>query len=327
MLVRSALVRRRRWSWLVLVAILVSTAFIFYTIDMQSRTAVQRSKRVPLTEFEYSDDVRGEMDLSSDLSYGVCSSSPQNNTTSEIDTFEVYRDHIAHGVSPPASEIQRLPSRDKLKVFVLPFTHVDPGMISEKPKKSFSDVFFDRLVKSGRLELASGSWVMTDEANVYYPVTVDNIVEGHQFLYEEFDDVKHTVVWSNDPFGYSNSVPYIFTQAGIKRAVINRVHHDVKRYLQKRKAIPFEWRQYFGETLSLFFRGLRFGKVFTESISNPDGSSGMLTHVLPYTHYDILNSCGPNPGICCEFDFKRITHFSCPGTKPVPITSANVATK
>ncbi|KAK6736452.1 hypothetical protein RB195_019250 [Necator americanus] len=344
MLVRSALVRRRRWSWLVLLAILVSTAFIFYTIDMQSRTAVQRSKRVPLTEFEYSEDVRGEMDLSSDLSYGVCSSSPQNNMTSEIDTFEVYRDHIAHGVSPPDSEIQRLPSRDKLKVFVLPFTHVDPGWLQtfESYSKDTDSIlsnmhrfmtsnrnmtfmwaeliFFEKwwskqnisvkddvrgLVKSGRLELASGSWVMTDEANVYYPVTVDNIVEGHQFLYEEFDDVKHTVVWSNDPFGYSNSVPYIFTQAGIKRAVINRVHHDVKRYLQKRKAIPFEWRQYF----------------------DPNGSSGMLTHVLPYTHYDILNSCGPNPGICCEFDFKRITHFSCPGTKPVPITSANVATK
>ncbi|RCN37621.1 glycosyl hydrolase family 38 protein [Ancylostoma caninum] len=53
----------------------------------------------------------------------------------------------------------------------------------------------------------------------------------------------------------------------------------------------------------------------------------MLTHVLPYAHYDILNSCGPNPSVCCEFDFKRMTHWSCPGVKPVPITPANVAAK
>ena len=41
-------------------------------------------------------------------------------------------------------------------------------------------------MKEGRFELASGSWVMTDEANAYFPVSVDNIVEGHQFLLKEF---------------------------------------------------------------------------------------------------------------------------------------------
>lgn len=41
------------------------------------------------------------------------------------------------------------------------------------------------MIEEGRLELASGSWVMTDEANAYFPVSVDNIVEGHQFLQKE----------------------------------------------------------------------------------------------------------------------------------------------
>lgn len=31
--------------------------------------------------------------------------------------------------------------------------------------------------------------------------------------------------------------------------------------------------------------------------------------------------------MCCEFDFKRMTHFACPGPKPVPITKANVEFK
>lgn len=117
--------------------------------------------------------------------------------------------------------------------------------------KSFS------LVKSGRLELASGSWVMTDEANPYFPITVDNIVEGQQFVFREFGmespfiDRKHTgirpkTIWSNDPFGYSATVPYLFTKTGIKRAVINRIHHPMKHQLQEQRAIPFRWRQYFG---------------------------------------------------------------------------------
>ncbi|KAJ1366366.1 hypothetical protein KIN20_027006 [Parelaphostrongylus tenuis] len=80
------------------------------------------------------------------------------------------------------------------------------------------------LLKSGRLELVSGSWVMTDEANVYYPVSVDNIIEGYQFIHKEIGEVSPTVVWSNDPFGYSNSIPYLFTQAG-KSTTTNKLNN------------------------------------------------------------------------------------------------------
>ncbi|VDO60823.1 unnamed protein product [Heligmosomoides polygyrus] len=43
-----------------------------------------------------------------------------------------------------------------------------------------------QLVKEGRFDLVTGSWVMTDEANPYYPVSVDNIIEGFQFIAKEF---------------------------------------------------------------------------------------------------------------------------------------------
>ncbi|VDN30766.1 unnamed protein product [Gongylonema pulchrum] len=36
-------------------------------------------------------------------------------------------------------------------------------------------------------------------------------------------DVLAQVMWSNDPFGYGPSVPYLFTKTGIHRAVINRI--------------------------------------------------------------------------------------------------------
>ncbi|CAJ0959170.1 unnamed protein product, partial [Mesorhabditis belari] len=236
-------------------------------------------------------------------------------------------------------------TKEKLEVFLLPFTHVDPGWLrtfdsySEETDKILNNVyefmsqekhktmrflwaefvFFERwwakqndtvktgvkkLVSDGHLELASGSWVMTDEANAYFPVSVDNIVEGHQYLNTEFGKVPSTV-WSNDPFGYSHSVPYLFVKAGVKRTVINRIHHPMKRWLQGQKAIPFHWRQYFDK----------------------NGNDEMFTQILPYTHYDIPNSCGPDSGVCCQFDFRRMTQWGCGGTNPVPITSENVRSK
>lgn len=48
---------------------------------------------------------------------------------------------------------------------------------------------------------------------------------------------------------------------------------------------------------------------------------------MPYAHYDVLNSCGPDDAVCCQFDFRRIKDFSCPGEMPVPITNLNVEDK
>ncbi|CAJ0597017.1 unnamed protein product [Cylicocyclus nassatus] len=287
---------------------------------------------------------RGEMIAT--VGVEACKASPHNNEAAEFDMLTVYREQVAQqGIMfNRTNQGRRHPSTHKLKVFVLPFTHADPGWLQTfnsylKETDAILDnmhnfmtshanmtfmwaelAFFERwwgkqslevrenvrrLVQSGRLEIASGSWVMTDEANVYYPITVDTIIEGHQFLKEELGGVKPSVVWSNDPFGYSNSIQYVFAQAGLKRAVINRIHRGIKRYLQSERAIPFRWRQYF----------------------DVEGESDMLTHVLPYAHYDILNSCGPSSSICCEFDFKRMTHWSCPESKPKPIDASNVATQ
>ncbi|VDM76315.1 unnamed protein product [Strongylus vulgaris] len=333
----------RRKGRAVIVVLLGITALTIYSVGFKN--GVSSYERNATKEDESLEDTFEPEELITVVGAEACKPSPHNNDAAEFDMFDLYREQVAkNGVNHPKNSHPRHPSIDKLKVFVLPFTHVDPGWLqtfdsysketdaildnmhnfmTTNPNMTFmwaELAFFERwwikqsavvrenvrrLVLSGRLELASGSWVMTDEANVYFPITVDNIVEGHQFLKQEFGTISPSVVWSNDPFGYSNSIQYIFTQAGIKRAVINRVHHDIKRYLQSMRAIPFRWRQYFDTT----------------------GESDMLTHLLPYTHYDILNSCGPNPSVCCEFDFKRITHWSCPGPKPVAINPSNVETK
>ncbi|VDN04076.1 unnamed protein product [Thelazia callipaeda] len=225
-------------------------------------------------------------------------------------------------------------------VYVMPFSHVDPGwletfsnylnntnaildnmviFLKQKPRMRFlwcEIAFFERwwslqnettknlvrrFVSSKQLEIASGSWVMTDEANTYFPSIIDNIIEGQQFVYSQLN-VQARVMWSNDPFGYSSSVPYLFANTGVKRAVINRIHHNLKLFLREHGALSFRWRQFF----------------------DAKGESDMYTQVLPYNHYDILNSCGSDAAICCEFDFKRLNHFGCPDEIPVVSTQSNI---
>ena len=150
------------------------------------------------------------------------------------------------------------------------------------------------LIENKQLEFVTGGWVMNDEASVTARAVRAQLKEGRDWLKETFDYVpKYS--WQIDPFGHASGQAVVLKEFGYEGMLIQRVHYHIKKQLAKKNQLEFMWH-------------------------------GVKTHMMPYFSYDGPHTCGPDPAICCQFDFARMYAYGgCPwGKKPVSITDENV---
>ncbi|CAI0455731.1 unnamed protein product [Linum tenue] len=215
---------------------------------------------------------------------------------------------------------------EKLKVFVVPHSHNDPGWkltvdeyyekqsrhildtivdtLSKDPRRKFiweemsylekwwrdsseeKRASLTELVKNGQLEIVGGGWVMNDEANSHFFSIIEQITEGNMWLNDTIGVIPKNS-WAIDPFGYSSTMAYLLRRMGFENMLIQRTHYELKKELALHKNLEFVWRQSWdaSETTDIF------------------------VHMMPFYSYDIPHTCGPEPAICCQFDFARVHGF------------------
>ncbi|KAI3748059.1 hypothetical protein L6452_10891 [Arctium lappa] len=234
---------------------------------------------------------------------------------------------------------------EKLKVFVVPHSHNDPGWkltvdeyydrqsrhildtivetLSKDERRKFiweemsylerwwrdaSDAkreSFTNLLQNGQLEIVGGGWVMNDEANSHYFAIIEQMMEGNMWLNETVGVIPKNS-WAIDPFGYSSTMAYLLRRMGFENMLIQRTHYELKKELALHKNLEYVWRQSWDtyETTDIF------------------------VHMMPFYSYDIPHTCGPEPAVCCQFDFARMHGFMyerCPwGKHPEETNQENV---
>ncbi|XP_003748507.1 alpha-mannosidase 2x [Galendromus occidentalis] len=326
-------------------------------LEVQKNRMELAALKQNLNEVEKRNGVRTVTESALDSSTMICVKKPPTVAKTDYNLWQVIQDveftNEDGGAWKQGWNIEydatQWHEKNLLKVFVVPHSHNDPGWIktfdqyyTEQTRNiltiavsklmEFPDMrfiwaevsFFARwyddqpqvqrdkvakLINDGRLEFVTGGWVMNDEANTHYYAMIEQHVLGHKWIETHFPKApKPRNGWAIDPFGLSPTMAFLLKEFGLKNMVIQRLHYFLKKHLASSKALEFHWRQPW------------------DNVGNTD----MFCHAMPFYSYDVPHTCGPDPAVCCQFDFARMgsSRMSCPWKQPpMKIDKNNVAAR
>ncbi|XP_062498652.1 alpha-mannosidase 2x isoform X5 [Pezoporus occidentalis] len=160
-------------------------------------------------------------------------------------------------------------------------------------------------------------WIKTFDK--YYYDQTQHILNSMVLKMQE--DPRRRFIWSEISF-FSKWWDNISAQ---KRAVVRRlVGNGQLEMVTGGWVMPDEANSHYFAMIDQLIEGHQW----LEKNIDTDSSTDIFCHMMPFYSYDIPHTCGPDPKICCQFDFKRLPggRINCPWkVPPRAITEANVA--
>ncbi|XP_049515502.1 alpha-mannosidase 2x-like, partial [Dermacentor silvarum] len=175
-------------------------------------------------------------------------------------------------------------------------------------------------VQSGQLEIVTGGWVMNDEANTHVFAMLEQMVEGHQWVERNLgkvpcrEDVMCTVM--DTP-----CLKLCGTQKCLHKTTAEAT-------VRPRNGWAIDPLAFFHNAIPSQANGFHQHGGAESPLLDQNKTTDILCHMMPFYSYDVPHTCGPDPKICCQFDFKRLpgNKINCPWkVPPVAITDHNVA--
>ena len=97
------------------------------------------------------------------------------------------------------------------------------------------------LVSNGQLELVNGGWSMHDEACPAFDDFIENMMFGHNFIFDNFG-VKPRIGWQIDPFGHSSANARLFAEMGFDALFFSRLDYKDKEKRMNNLEMEWVWR-------------------------------------------------------------------------------------
>ncbi|KAB0343916.1 hypothetical protein FD754_020842 [Muntiacus muntjak] len=147
------------------------------------------------------------------------------------------------------------PSEPRLRVFVVPHSHMDVGWLHtvQESMQAYVTNVYNTVVEELTLEKKRRFIAVEQEyfrlwwdgvaSDDHHSVTEEAYLfaEGHGFLYETFG-IRPQFSWQVDPFGASATTPTLFALAGFNAHIISRINYNLKEAMQDNQQLQFVWR-------------------------------------------------------------------------------------